>query len=149
MNPHQLAALLGIDPGNSVVLSTCRTISDNINKGRAMTDDIDRIPFKSVQPPPAPHRIVKAAVHYRGTVYTGWRHSDIIMHIHHTHGAYTTQEDQGFVDLHGNFYNRYQSARIALRARQITKLPSVIMSEDLWDKHGKARTPGEPYEPST
>ncbi len=114
-----------------------------------MTDDIVSIPFVSVQPPPKPYKIIKAAVKFGDLVFIGWRHSDIITHVHALGKGYTTQEDQGFVDQHGNFYNRYQSARIALRARQITKLPSVIMSEDLWDKYGKARTPGEPYEPGT
>ncbi len=111
---------------------------------------IDCIPFKSTQPPPKPFRIVKAAVRHGDDVYTGWRHSDIIKHIHALDQGYTTQESQGFVDQHGNWYSRYQSARIALRARQIdekTCRKSVLTSEDLWAKDGTPRIVGEPHDP--
>ncbi len=110
---------------------------------------VECIPFISTQPPQKPFKIVKAAVKCGDNVYTGWRHSDIISHIHTSIGTYTTQEDQGFVDQHNNFYNRYQSARIAYHARQIEKIPPVMTSEDLWDVDGIPREPGEPYEPGS
>jgi hypothetical protein len=108
---------------------------------------VEQIPFRSQQPPPKPFRITKAAVRYGDVVYIAWRHSTILIHMHFLHGSHGSQDDQGFVDAHGNWYNRYQSARIAYRARQIAKLPPVMTSEDLWDKDGNPRVLGEPYSP--
>lgn len=111
-------------------------------------DQVQSIPFKSTRPPPKPFRIVKAAVRYREVIYTAWRHStilDAMQRIHDTCGAH---EDQGFVDLHGNWYNRYQSARIAYHARQIRKIPLMLTSEDLWDPDGTPRDPDEAYDPT-
>ncbi len=92
-------------------------------------------------------RIVKAAVICGRYVFTGWRHSGIIVYINDQFGLRTIQEDQGFVDQFGTFYNRYRSARIALRARQIGRLPHVLTSEDLWDVDGKPRENSLPYNP--
>ncbi len=109
---------------------------------------IERIPFVSIQPPQEPFRIVKAAVKHGDQVYTGWRHADIISHLRTLRDdSYVSQDDQGFVDQHGSFYNRYQSARIAYRARQILKIPPTLTSEDLWEADGTPREPGEPYDP--
>jgi len=93
-------------------------------------------------------RIVRAAVRFGDKVYVGWRHSDIIQHVHALGKGYTTQDDQGFVTQYGYFYDREQSARIALRAKQIKTLPGVLISEDLWAKDGTP-TNGEPYCPTS
>ncbi len=78
----------------------------------------------------------RAAVRFGDKVYTGWRHSEIIKHVHALGKGYTTQDDQGFVDQRGNFYSRYQSARIAYRAKQTKILHPILISEDLWENDG-------------
>lgn len=111
---------------------------------------IDEIPLKIQHPPPDDARLAKAAVRCGDKVFTSWRHSDAIRHIGKTLGELTKQEDQGFIDQHGNWYSRYVSARIALRVRQISweqfRKPSLT-SEELWDVDGTPREAGEPYDP--
>lgn len=138
---------------------------------------IECIPLKRLKPaeflPRLEHRIIKAAVtfapppelaamlaeHWRlkglwvaedptEVVYTGWRHSDIIMHIHALGKGYTKQEDQGFVCNQGAFHDRRMSFKIAAGARQLASgLTHVhdLMSEEVWAKDGTPRTPGMPY----
>ncbi len=112
----------------------------------------DLIPFKSLPEdvfPPPDARILKAAVRFNGFACVGWRHSEIIKHLHSLGKGYTTQEDQGFVDQFGNFYNRKHAAGIALYARQISRVPPVLTSEDLWDVNGVPRDPTKPYAPTS
>ena len=109
---------------------------------------LQSIPILETQPPARDSRLVRAAIKLPNQVITGWRHSDILYHIGKYLGVATTQEDQGFIDQYFCWYNRFQSARIALHAKQILKLPNVLTSEDLWDNDGTPREPGKPYNPS-
>jgi hypothetical protein len=98
----------------------------------------EKIPLKRVQRPSGVP-IVKAAVIVGEDVYTGWRHAHIMVHIHSQEGLASHsigQDDQGFVDADGCFYNRYQSARIALKNGQTKRLHNLLTSEDLWDNEG-------------
>ncbi len=106
---------------------------------------IDAFPL-AVIPPERGLRIVKAAVTLGDRVFTGWRHSEILSHLGRIGTPQLSQDAQGFVADNGSFYNRYQSARIALHARQIKRLPHVLTSEDLWDNDGTPRD-GGPYNP--
>lgn len=107
---------------------------------------IESIPLVEIQPPVRDLTIVKAAVKLGDRVFTGWRHADILHHLIAAGTPQRDQEAQGFVADNGSFYNRYQSARIALRARQIGRLPHVLTSEDLWENDGTPRD-GLPYNP--
>jgi hypothetical protein len=113
-------------------------------------DSVGEITLKLQHPPPEDARLVKAAVKCGDKVFTSWRHSDAIRHVGQTLGTLTTQEDQGFIDQYGNWYSRYVSARIAVRAHQISweqfRKPSLT-SEELWDIDGTPREAGEPYDP--
>ncbi len=79
-------------------------------------------------------------------MYTAWRHSDILEYLGRAGTPQHDQDAQGFLASNGSFYNRYQSARIAYHARQISKIPNVLTSEDLWDVDGTPRD-GGPYNP--
>lgn len=102
------------------------------------------IPLVIIQPPRMPLKIVTAAVRLDDKVFTAWRHSDILSYLA---TPPTDPEAQGFVADNGSFYNRYQSARIAYRARQIAHVPKMLTSEDLWDVDGTPRD-GKPYNPA-
>ncbi len=110
------------------------------------------IPYAVLEPKDYPHRtehrIVKAAVKFGNDVYTGWRHDQVIIHIHALGKGYTTQEDQGFVDNLGCFHTRWSACVVAMNCRQL-KSGEVhdVSSEELWDKDGNPRTPGKPYHP--
>lgn len=91
-------------------------------------------------------RLVRAAIRHGDQVYTDWRHSTIIRHLAGL-GILAAQEDQGFIDQHGVFYNRYQAARIAYHAKQIVRIPPLLTSEDLWDDDGTPREPDKAYDP--
>jgi hypothetical protein len=109
-----------------------------------MTDPIERIPAMHRRPGDD-DRIVKAAVIVGPYVYVGWRHSDIIQHLQKVRPdglKQVSQEAQGFIDQSGYFFSRDQAAQIAHHAKQLTVLPSVLTSEDLWDVVGVPHTPG-------
>lgn len=108
---------------------------------------IQSSPLVIIQPPRMPLKIVKAAVRSGDQVFTAWRHSDILVHLGRAGTPQSDPEAQGFVADNGSFYNRYQSARIAYRARQIAHVPKVLTSEDLWDADGTPRD-GKPYNPA-
>ena len=112
---------------------------------------VESIPLKLLsegEHPERDARIVKAAIRFGDLVYTGWRHSVIMEHVHARGKAYTTQEDQGFVDQYGNFHNRWRSGQIAARARQAPFRHGTLLSEQVWDNQGKPRDPSKPYDPS-
>jgi len=101
----------------------------------------DTIPFKSGGHPERDARLVKAAVRVDDVVYVGWRHATIMND--QLPRTRIDQDQQGFVDQYGNFYNRYRSARIALRAEQIKGIRAdSIISEELWECDGTPTLPG-------
>jgi hypothetical protein len=104
-------------------------------------------PLVIIQPPQWPLRITAAAVTLGDRVFTAWRHHVILEHLGRLGTPQRDPDAQGFVADNGSFYNRYQSARIAVRARQIARLPPLLTSEDLWDNDGTPRD-GRPYDPA-
>lgn len=85
--------------------------------------------------------IEKAAIIYKGKVYTGWRHCQI-GHDMLKAGAcprpYPGGPNQGFVTSEGKFVDRREARQIAEKARQ-GHLPNGkkdLFSEDLWEPDG-------------
>jgi hypothetical protein len=93
------------------------------------------------------HKIVKAAIKFGDKVYVGWRHIHILDHLRHEgHDrlSFGSQEDQGFINNLGWFFDRYMSAKIASGARQCTWSQiraKTLLSEDLWDEEGTPHPP--------
>lgn len=91
-----------------------------------------------------PETIEKAAIHYKGTVYSlprPGRHCDVIRHIWECLGDKPGEEreihceTQGFLTSTGRFVRREPAMRIAKRAGQLTVgkfQPNTLFSEDLW-----------------
>jgi hypothetical protein len=76
--------------------------------------------------------VVAAAVRYKGHIYTGRRHADIIKDIvRHDVTAHIYQGDQGFMTNTGNFVNRELAASIAYAAGQIVNKQCTLYSEDI------------------
>lgn len=82
-------------------------------------------------------KIVAAAIMWKGVVYTGVRHGDIIQQIV-TLGQIAQSEKpitgdmQGFIDSRGNYWTRDHAWQIAYEACQINKNHGELLSEDLW-----------------
>ena len=113
-------------------------------------------PYKTAQPPPADAKLVYAAVRMGEVVYVGWRHSDAIQAIIadrgkadrlHIASTVNQEDNQGFLDQYGNYYNRFQSARIAYKAKQIKKINGTLFSEELWDVFGEPNANGGLFDP--
>jgi len=96
---------------------------------------IEEIPLKFGTPERGT-KIVKAAVRWDDKVYTGWRHSHIMMHVRELGKEHVTQDEQGFVDAEGHFQTRYRSSRFAYHAGQILRLKDQLTSEDVWGEDG-------------
>lgn len=84
-------------------------------------------------------RIVKAAVRTPdGKIHVGMRHGQIMQAIWQAaleadqELPHIYQEDQGFVDQYGTFWNRFQAGAIAFRAGQTTTRRQELNSEHLW-----------------
>lgn len=78
--------------------------------------------------------IFAAAIKYRGKIYTGQRHYQIIRDIIKL-GYNKVVGEQGFINTDGEFLNREDAAKEALRCGQIKKLKyhsKQLFSEDLW-----------------
>lgn len=97
--------------------------------------------------------ITKAAVFFQGNLYTGWRHSSIIiddmmwLFSRYQLEQQLKNDDLGFVDEKGIFYNRHEAAQIAFDCKQTATHCQLLFSEDLWDKTGTPRPFGVPYDP--
>jgi hypothetical protein len=85
-------------------------------------------------------RLVKAAICYLDTVYTGWRHSHILWHMREIGLPRVRQEEQGFIDQFGAFYRRESCSFIALENGQVSRYIDPLTSEDLWDNDGNPLT---------
>ena len=79
-------------------------------------------------------RIVAAAVKIGDRVWIGERHAFIMRAIREEwpEAPRITQEMQGFVDQHGQFWNRFQSGAIAFTAGQTKTRIKTLLSEHLW-----------------
>lgn len=92
-------------------------------------------------------RIVKAAIKKNNEVFIGWRHAHIMIEMRDSGILkYVSQEDQGFVDQHGNFHDRLISMKIAQTSGQVKSKGLILLSEDVWDKDGTPRS-GEYFDP--
>ncbi len=78
-------------------------------------------------------RIKEAAIVFKGSIWTGPSHHEIIKDIVlDTKGEFVRGEMQGFVADNGGFYDRYDAGKIALAAGQVKKLRGqMLYSEDL------------------
>lgn len=78
--------------------------------------------------------IVAAAIKHKGIVFTGKRHCKIIKYL--VELGYETpipNNEQGFIDDTGDFYDRHDSKMIAKYHNQIPRTQKrILMSEDLW-----------------
>ncbi len=107
---------------------------------------LKKIPFKTVETPNDDARIVRSAIQYDDVVYTHVRHSyalwaikDLNIFDRLTCGSGI----QGFVDQFGNFHDRTVSAKIAFKAKQISKEQNELFSEDIWYNDGSQMYQGE------
>ncbi len=78
-------------------------------------------------------RIKKAAIVFKGSIWTGPSHADIIRDIVlATKGELVRGEMQGFVADNGGFFDRVDAGKIALAAGQVKRLRGqMLYSEDL------------------
>ncbi|MFA7219023.1 MAG: hypothetical protein WC119_00660 [Synergistaceae bacterium] len=96
--------------------------------------------------------IVQAAIKYKATYYTGWRHCSIglkMLEDKVCNRPYPGSNAQGFITNTGRFVSRQEAFSIAKDSGQLipefledTKL---LLSEMLWDKNGKPVTCMEDY----
>jgi hypothetical protein len=79
-------------------------------------------------------RIKEAAIMHDGKVWTGRRHSDVIMKIVLELGRQSAPVSgtQGFITECGKFLDRKDAARVAFEAGQVKELYPILMSEDLY-----------------
>ena len=78
--------------------------------------------------------IVAAAIRYKGVVFTGWRHSEIISYLVKLPFNYDkTLSEQGFIDHRNNYYDRARAKKVVIECGQKYKqLSNTLTSEDLW-----------------
>jgi len=78
--------------------------------------------------------IVAASIKHDGIIFTGARHCKIIKYL--VQLGYETpipNNEQGFIDHKGDFYDRQKSIKIAKRSGQIPHTQKrVLVSEDMW-----------------
>lgn len=80
-------------------------------------------------------RITDAAVMWKGKIYIGKRHSEIMHQIwdeEQTTNCKITQEMQGFVTNEGKFVNRWQAGNIAFQSGQTKHHYESLLSEYVW-----------------
>lgn len=83
-------------------------------------------------------KIIAAAIKKNGIVFTGVRHGHIIQSmvdvgfITDMKRDYVHSHEQGFIDEHGDFWDRTESRQIAIHAGQIQPDHGTLYSEDLW-----------------
>jgi len=78
--------------------------------------------------------IVAAAIKHDGIVFTGARHNEIIHYlIQLGYQKPIPNNEQGFIDDNGKYWNRHQSRVLAKRSNQLNwDHRRVLTSEDLW-----------------
>ena len=80
-------------------------------------------------------KIFKSAIKQSNKVYVGKRHSDVIRIMVKDGFSIPIKGIQGFVTEDGKFLNREESAKVALKNKQIKKLKfskTKLYSEDLY-----------------
>lgn len=85
------------------------------------------------------YRLIAAAIEFKGKVWPGDRHGNIIAYLVKT--GIATEEDrpltdensvQGFIDSNGKFWSREHARDIAINTGQIKPDHGTLYSEDLW-----------------
>ncbi|CDX54579.1 p063 [Mesorhizobium plurifarium] len=81
--------------------------------------------------------IVAVAVRYEGLTVSlpaPARHHNVLHPLFDLTGKVLGGQDQGFLTSKGRFVNRFEAARIAVRAKQIVepRWPPDLYSEDVW-----------------
>ena len=91
-------------------------------------------------------RLVKAAITYKGNIFTGWRHCEIGIAMVKNGDCprpYPYNPYQGFVDEEGEFIYRDYAYEIAVEAGQViageTHQEGYLFSEDVWDVNGNPK----------
>lgn len=103
---------------------------------------IESIPYKSTYSANTVenNKLVKAAIRCGEVVYTGWRHAQIMVYLRDNDLCdYVSQESQGFIDQHGNFYRRGPASCVAFKSKQCKEFIETLTSEDLWDINGNPK----------
>ena len=78
--------------------------------------------------------IIAACVKHGDTLYAGMRHNICINAIIKD-GFNAVGCDQGFIDNHGKFYDRYEALELAKETGQLQRKTgsiTMLFSEDLW-----------------
>jgi hypothetical protein len=78
--------------------------------------------------------IIKAAIKYKGKLYLGKRHHEIICAFINSHGKRPYNCKEGFVDENIKFLDRKRAGENALKCGQLLRLsnPPLLSSWDLW-----------------
>lgn len=73
-----------------------------------------------------------AAVQYKGKIYTGARHVDIIVQPLEEYGHFPVGYVAGFLTSKGRFVNRKEAAQLAFTAGQTPQQEAFLYSEDIY-----------------
>lgn len=82
--------------------------------------------------------ILAAAIRYKGIIYTGDRHGNIIQYLvkigvlRDINKDKITYEMQGFINNTGMFLSRGEARIIAIAEKRVKKNHGTLYSEDLW-----------------
>ena len=83
-----------------------------------------------------PERITDAAMMYKGKMFTGRRHYEIIRDIVNECKVKRAKGEQGFVTDKGRFVDRSEALKIAISSGQVEEGKTInrrhLFSEDLW-----------------
>ena len=75
--------------------------------------------------------IVNCAIRYKGKIYTGKNHGDILSHMIVKGILQRGEYDDGFTDEYGDFLNRKQAAKEAFKCKQIPARKEKLFSTDM------------------
>ena len=78
--------------------------------------------------------IIASAIKHNGIVFTGFRHNEIIHYlIQLGYKKPIPNNEQGFIDSNGTFYDRDNARMLAKITKQLPKdFNKILTSEDLW-----------------
>ena len=79
--------------------------------------------------------IVASAIRYKGVIFTGVRHYEIIKDIHTLNNSNVEKKlmKQGFIDHLNRFYTRSEAKEVVIKCGQkYNPISTTLTSEDLW-----------------
>jgi len=78
--------------------------------------------------------IVASAIRYKGVIFTGVRHCEIIQDIKRLIPNYEKKlSEQGFIDDRNNYYDRGRAKKVVMDCGQkYNPISTTLTSEDLW-----------------